>query len=87
MKIRPFKVNRKYLLTSIWAMLIIIVAHYSYPYVKAYRLKKQIGDLETKFKENSSQIDSLERRVDSLQNADEMLFNKILHEDSVPTKK
>jgi cell division protein FtsL len=87
MKIRPFKVNRKYLLISIWALLILLVAHYSYPYVREYRLKKEIGDLEKKIKENSSQIDSLESRLDSLQNADEMLLNKILHGDYVPTKK
>jgi len=87
MKIRAFKVNRKYFLISIWTLLILIVAHYSYPYVKAYRLKKEIVDLEKKFRENSSQIDSIERRIDSLQSADIMLFNKILHRDSVLTKK
>jgi cell division protein FtsL len=83
MKITQFKVINKYLLISIWALLIIIIAHFSYPYVKAYRLKKEVVNLENKLKEDSSQIDSMERKVDSLQKADDMLLNKILHRDSV----
>ena len=63
MKIRQFKVNNKYLLISIWALLIIIVAHFSYPYVKAYRLNKEVVDLEKKLKEYLARHPEIENKL------------------------
>ena len=87
MKIKQFKVNRKYFLISIFALLVIIIAHYSYPYIRSIRLKREIIDLEKRFRENSQDIDLLQKRIDSLQKADDNLFEKIMHGDTVQTKK